>query len=52
MVTPYTSPDPYLQTQAAFVSFLTDAFAGNVPGAVVPVAPVRVAGDPQVCTAK
>jgi hypothetical protein len=51
MVTAYAVPDPYLQTQATFVAFFSDAFAGKVPGVTVPVAPVRDPSDPQVCPA-
>jgi hypothetical protein len=49
MVDSYSSPDPYLQTQATFIGFFTGAFAGKVPPVTVPMAPVRDPSDPQVC---
>lgn len=50
LVNPYQVPDPYLQTQAVVVQFLSDGFAGKVPRVTVPVAPVRDPSDPQVCS--
>ena len=44
-----TVPNPYLETQAAFVRFFGDGFQGKIPGAVVPKAPVRDPTDPPHC---
>ena len=49
MVTSYSGPEPYLQTQATFIAFFGGTFAGKVPPVTVPVAPVRDPTDPQVC---
>jgi hypothetical protein len=47
---PLTTPNPYLQTQAAVVQFFSDGFQGKVPGVVVPQpAPVRDPKDPPPC---
>lgn len=40
-VTPFKVPCPYLQTQSTVARFLSDGFAGKVPGVVTPETPVR-----------
>jgi hypothetical protein len=37
----FTVPCPYLKTQSTVERFLSDGFAGKVPGVVTPETPVR-----------